>query len=74
MLLVVIPMRLRRARTALGDAQALPVIRLHDLRRRCCVGEEETVSLDGGAVQMARESSVKLASIRWPGSVSKPSS
>ena len=28
----------------------------------------------GGAVQMARESSVKIASSRWPGSVSKPSS
>jgi hypothetical protein len=28
----------------------------------------------GGAVQMARASSVKLASSRWPGSVSKPSS
>jgi hypothetical protein len=40
-----------------------------DIERRCCVGEEEAVSSDRDAVQMARESSVKIASRRRPGSV-----
>jgi hypothetical protein len=42
--------------------------------RRCCVGDEQADPRYGGAVQIARASSVKLASSRRQGSVSKPSS
>jgi hypothetical protein len=62
--------RLPRRRAASGE-HAPDTLRP---TRRCCVGKEETVCKGGGADQMARESSVKIASSRRPGSLSKPRS